>query len=198
MENPTRSTALSLSIGLMLMTAGAGGCADRDGQEPAYEGCANDENWSTFQDYLVTSRIKDDAAKRPKWLAPMDGSTAPSSPPATFQWQPSALNTGTANGNVSCGKFQAQSLSRSVTSSALRPLHEAPISGSLYAVQFSVAGGESYSVLTTRQFTEIPGDRWQTWKGKRVSVTLYSAQFLTNDVVEGPFQAEALELSIAP
>lgn len=179
---------------LILLSGLSEGCHGSDTPEPVFEGCANDENWRTFEDYISTARIQNSAANNPKWLSPMDGWTAPSNePPPAFNWQPTATDAGTANGNVSCGKFQPQSISRS-----LRPLHEAPLSGTVYDVHFTVPGGGTYRVMTTRQSTTVSLDQWLAWKGQYVQITLYEAQLLNNEVAQGPFQAQALQIYLTP
>jgi hypothetical protein len=186
---------LTRKILVLILLGGVSlGCHGSNTPEPVFEGCANDENWRTFDDYISTARIQNDTANNPKWLSPTDGWTAPpNEPPPVFQWQPSATVAGTANGNVSCGKFQAQSISRS-----LRPLHEAPISGTLYDIHFTVAGGGTYRIMTTRQSTTVSPDQWLTWKGQHLQVTLYEARLLNNEVAQGPFQAKTLEIFLTP
>lgn len=180
-----------LGISIWLFTTAAGGCASTDSLEPVYEGCATDENWRTFDDYITTQRITFDPANNPQVLSPMDGYTAPSSAPATFTWQPTATNAGTASGNVSCAKYQPQSL-------GFHPLHEPPVSGTVYDLHLAVGGRDVYRVLTTRQRAAISPSAWQSLAGQHVKVALYSAQLLQNDVTQGPFMAKPFEIFVTP
>lgn len=186
MRNPAH-----LGIAMLLFATAASGCTSTDSLEPVYEGCATDENWRTFDDYITTQRITDDPANNPKVLSPMEGSTAPSGAPVTFTWQPTATNAGTASGNVSCAKYQPQSL-------GFHPLHEPPVSGIVYDLHLAVGGRDVYRVVTTRQRATLPQSTWQGLAGKHVTVTLYSAQLLRNDVTQGPFMAKPFELFVMP
>lgn len=178
--------------GLALLSSTVMGCSGSGGLVPAYEGCATDENWRTFDDYIETDRIQSDAANLPKWLQPTTNS-APASAPPTFSWQPSATNSGSANGNASCEKFTPTSLKP-----GLSPRHEPPVSGIVYDLHFAAAGTTVYRVLTTRQSATLPASTWQGLSGKQVEVTLYSAQLLRNDVAQGPFRAPPLQITVAP
>lgn len=187
-----RNRTFPVLAGLCLLSSTLIGCSGSGGSAPTFEGCASDENWRTFDDYIDTERVQNAAANVPKWLGPTGSSASAGSPP-TFSWQPTATNAGTPNGNASCEKFTAQSLKP-----GLSPLHEPPVSGTVYDVHFTVAGAEVYRVLTTRQTTTPPASSWLGLSGKTVEVTLYSAQLLRNDVAQGPFRATPLTLSITP
>lgn len=182
---------LFFSIGIAL-AAGCGG--DPGTQEPNYEGCATDENWSTFDDYESTARIKMDAGQVPKWLTPTMGMMVSASSPPTFTWQPNASTAGMQDGDVTCPQFQPASLH--VLSSGLKPLHEPPVSGTVYDLHFSVDGSDAYRVLTTQQRAGVAASLWSSWSGKTITVTLYEAKMLRNDVVEGPYVASPLNVQI--
>jgi hypothetical protein len=200
MRHESLESGAARLAGLALCVSLAIGCSPGSGSEPTYEGCASDENGRTFDDYIASARIKVDAASSPSWLQPKNGWTAPSSTPATFAWQPTPTNAGTASGDATCAKFMPQSVPGPATRSArgLVPLHEPPVSGTVYDVHFAVAGADTYRVLTTRQETTLPASVWQGFVGKHVDVTLYGAQLLRNDVVQGPFKAEPLQIFVTP
>ncbi|MFO0572652.1 MAG: hypothetical protein U1A78_01520 [Polyangia bacterium] len=188
------STPLSLLLAACCTAGGLVGCSEHTGlgPAPAYEGCATDENWVTFDDYITTARIKTDAASSPTWLEPtspaaLSGTSAPS-----LRFQPSPSVPGSANGDASCPQFTPQ------RRAGVTPLHLPPVSGTTFDVHFAVDGADAFRVLTTRQSTSVPLAIWKGWAGKRVTVTLYSARLLKNEVVEGPFRAAPLEISVSP
>lgn len=191
-----RPLALTLSFVAPLALVA---CHSHTGIEPVYEGCATDENWETFDDYESTNRVKTDANAGPKWLEPLatgaELSVASSMSP-TWRWQPSASETGTDKGNVSCAGFTATSLK--TTSQRLSPLHQPPISGTVFDVQFLVEGAVVYRVLTTKQTVTVPQATWAGWTGKHLSVDLVSAKLLQNDVVEGPYRAPLQKVQVTP
>lgn len=188
--------SLRSSVGLPLfaMFLGAAGCHEHGtGPEPSYEGCATDENWVTFDDYLTTGRTKTDAQLVPMWLEPMSGAMPASSAPPTFRFQPSQTVPGSTNGDASCPQFTA-----SRRPGVAAPLHLAPVSGTVFDVHFAVDGTDQYRVLTTKQSVGVPSVFWKGWAGKRVVVSLYKARLLNNEVAEGPFRAAPLELTVGP
>lgn len=184
----TRTRIRTLSRALLGAGALAlGGCHDAGvGPEPSYEGCATDENWRTMDDYIKSSRVKTDAGSVPKWLEPADGASAPAATPVVLRFQPSAGNGGSDNGDATCPQFQP---------SGLHGLHLSPVSGTVFDLHFRVDGADVYRILTTRQKTAVALETWKGWAGKRVSVDLYSAKMLSNDVVEGPFKS-SLTISV--
>lgn len=193
---PSLRTPLRLGLGLPLLTLllGAAGCHEHGtGPEPSYEGCATDENWVTFDDYISTGRTKTDAQLIPVWLEPMSGTSPASSAPPPFRFQPSQTVPGSANGDASCPQFSPQRR-RGVAV----PLHLAPVSGTVFDVHFAVDGTDVYRVLTTKQSVGVPSATWKSWAGKRVAVSLYKARLLNNEVAEGPFRAAALDLNVGP
>lgn len=186
-----------LLLGLPL----AMGCGGGPGTlEPAYEGCATDENWSTFDDYESTARIRSDAGQIPKWLMPSMGMAISAASPPVFAWQPSATSTGMQDGDATCPQYQPASLPLRARSSGLqgglKPLHMPPVSGTVYDLHFAVDGSDAYRVLTTRQRAGVAQSVWSSWSGKTVTVTLYSAKMLRNEVVDGPFLATPLSVQI--
>lgn len=198
---------LSVAVsGAALFALGFGaGCGGGPGTlEPAYEGCATDENWSTFDDYESTARIKSDAGQVPTWLMPSPGVTISASAPPVFAWQPSATSTGMQDGDATCPQYQPASLHvlgsgvQGGVQGGLRPLHMPPVSGTVYDLHFAANGSELYRVLTTRQRVGVAANVWSSWSGKSVTVTLYSAKMLRNEVVDGPYVAQPLNVQITP
>lgn len=174
-----------LAVALLQLSA----CSGSDTPEPAYAGCATDENWRTFDDYLRTSRLESDAANTPVWQDPAEGEIIAAASSPDFRWQPNSKNAGATEGNASCGQVQPQHL-------GIAPLHEPPVSGTVYDLHFVIEGTEAYRLLTTRQTARVPSELWQSWAGRQVSVSMYRAELLRNDVVQGLFQAPTLHLSV--
>ena len=65
-------------------------------------------------------------------------------------------------------------------------------------LHFSVDGADAYRVLTTRQSTGVPLNIMSRWTGKSVTATLYEAKMLSNDIVEGPYQAAPRPFKVTP
>ena len=159
--------------------------------DPIFEGCATDEHQTTLDDYESTDRVKTDGKAGPKWLQPAQGSAAlsfPSTVPTMFSWQPTANDPGSSQGNVTC----APALLPTRSASSLWPLHEAPVSGVIYDLQFSIGASLTYRVLTTHQNATVPAAVWSGWAGKSVVVDLVSAKLLNNEVAEGPYRPAAM------
>lgn len=173
-------TLLAAALGLLTL----GGCTSHTGPEPSYEGCANDENWVTFDDYIRSGKVVVDPQRSPLWLEPMPTPTAllPSHPPV-FRFQPSPANAGTKNGDVSCAQFQPVRYGSGRT-----PLHLAPISGTVFDIHIDSEESPLYRILTTRQSASVPNDKWTSWAGKSITITLYEAQLANNDVQSGLFK----------
>lgn len=160
--------------------------------EPVYEGCATDENWVTFDDYIRTDRVSDEPATAPQWLEPTDGTTLNVASSPTFRFQPSATIQGSPNGDAACPQFSPSS------AAGISPRHLPSVSGTMFDVLFAVEDGPAYRVLTTRQSVRVRAPLWQAWAGQRVKVTLRSARLLRNEVMAGPYRAPPLTFEIAP
>lgn len=187
MSRAMRSSFLAVSV---LVAA----CGSTPTLEPVYEGCATDENWITFDDYEKTGRVTTSGNSVPLWNAPAADGAVPATSAAVFQWQPSAGNAGMPDGNVSCPQEQTASHGRGT----LQVSHLPAVSGTIYDVHFSVNGADAYRVLTTRQSTGVPLNVISTWAGKSVTATLYEAKMLSNDIVEGPYQAAPRRFQVTP
>lgn len=183
---PTTSLAAALLLGFTACHGSGSGI------EPAYEGCVTDENWVTMDDYIATNRVKADPQAAPQWIEPTQGAALSSGSPAVFRFQPSVANGGSPNGDATCPQF------RPSQRGGLRVLHLPAVSGTIFDLQFSVDGAVAYRVLTTRQSVSVPAATLASWAGKRVSVALYSARLLTNEVVEGPYRAASREVQVSP
>lgn len=181
----TFACASALLLGLYV------GCG-HGGSEATFEGCTTDENLEMMNDLIKTNRIKSDPQAEPQFTQPMAGATLPSSSPPTFRFQPSATNVGSPSGDATCPQFQP------TLSGSLKILHLPAVSGTIFDLQITVDGAVAYRVLTTQQSTSVPAGTWTGWAGKRISVTLYSARLLNNEVAEGPYRAAVRELQVGP
>ncbi len=65
-------------------------------------------------------------------------------------------------------------------------------------MHFAVDGVDVYRVFTSRQRTAVPTSTLTTWAGKTVTVTLYAAKLLVNEIAEGPYQAAPLQIKVTP
>lgn len=169
-------------------------CGNTPSLEPVYEGCATDENWITFDDYEKTGRVTTSGSALPQWNTPAADGAVPATSAAVFQWQPSAGNAGMPDGNVSC----PQGAPDTYRPGTLQISHLPAVSGTIYDLHFSVDGADAYRVLTTRQSTGVPLNIMSRWTGKSVTATLYEAKMLSNDIVEGPYQAAPRPFKVTP
>lgn len=187
------SRASSLQLGVWF-TALLCACGGTKTLEPVYQGCSTDENWQTIDDYRLSGRVKSDAALAPQWLAPPPQATPVAVSAATalsLRWAASAAVPGTDDGDVTCAAALLPGVS-----TLLAP-HEPPISGSVYDVQLKQAGVVTYRVLTTKQVTVIPAAALAGSVGQDLSVDMVGAKLLSNDVVQGPYQAAPLTLRVS-
>jgi hypothetical protein len=181
-------------VGLMMLGALAG-CGTRAGasREPdAYEGCATDEVWRTIDEVQEANQIRSDDAQAPRFLQPLaEGATLPGANPPTIEWQLSQGVAGNENGNVTCEKCPTCG-----TPATLVAPHEAPVTGTIFDLQFTASGGRSYRVLTSVQSLTVPAAVWQSWRGKQVSVTALRLS-LQNGGLEGSAYRLAQPLSFS-
>jgi hypothetical protein len=167
-------------------------CGGSPSFEPVYEACATDENWVSFDDYEKTGRAVSTGTNLPQWNAPQMGAMVSAASGPVFQWQPSATTAGSPNGDATCPQYQPASLP------GLQIKHLPPVSGTVYDVQFAVDGAVVYRVVTSRQRLAVPASTLSTWNGKTVTVTLYAAKMLVNEIAEGPYQAAPLQIKVTP
>lgn len=179
------------------------GCSQAPTLEPTYEACATDENWINFDDYEKTGRVTTSGTQVPVWTAPAMGAAIAASAAPTFQWQPSASNAGTPDGDATCPQYQPASLPGGLSSGLNSGLHAGlhiehlpPVSGTVYDLHLSIDGSDVYRVVTTRQRAGIAQATWAGFGGKSVIATLYEAKMLVNSIVEGPYQAAALTVQV--
>ena len=173
-----------LCVALLLSLAGCGGSASN--REPdEYTGCGSDENWRTFEDQEHLATVAD--ATAPTVTSPAAGATIASADKVKLTWQQDANDPGAPDGNVPymgpgcnmcCPQFNTGSLST---------LHLPPISGSVYDLQFTVAGKVDHRVITTIQEWTASDAVWASWKGKSVELKIYRMALLQNEPKEGPF-----------
>ena len=159
--------------------------------EPVYEGCATDENWVTFDDYIRTDRLSTAPQTAPQWLEPAESAALDVASAPTFRFQPSATIEGSPNGDAVCPQFSPSSRS------GISPQHLPAVSGTVFDVLFTLEDGPAYRVITTRQSVRLRPSLWKSWAGHRVTVTLNSARLLRNEVMAGPYRAPLLVFDIA-
>lgn len=187
----------SLLVTATLSATLTAACSGSPSLEPTYEGCANDENWVTFDDYEKTGRVTETGSSIPVWMMPAVDAMVSAAAAPVFQWQPSAGNAGTPDGSASCAQFQPTALS-GARGGGLHITHLQPISGPVYDLHFTVDGSDAYRLVTTRQRTSVPASVLGGWSGKSVTATLYGAKLLNNEIVEGPFKAAPLRFQVKP
>jgi hypothetical protein len=151
-------------------------------------GCAKDEVYNLFEDF--EKNAKPDDSTGPVLTMPAPGMTVPFSPKARLQWNQDPNDPGMPTGDVPyvngpgcmdcCPQFDK---------GALTTLHEPPVSGNAYDLQFYIGNNYVHRVITTLQEWMAPDDLWQSWKGQTISVKIYRAQVLTDTLKMGPFVA---------
>ena len=162
-----------LCFGLSALSLSA--CLDHSGvgREPdEYVGCATDENWTTFDDAAEVVS----GTQAPSFTMPT-GVALPSTP-VVFTWKQSASVDGSAGGDVAaCDQYNT----------GFTTLHEAPVSGTVYDLQFSVGGEVKHRVLTTLQKWQASPEVWSSFGGSTISVKLRRMVLLNNDRKDGPY-----------
>jgi hypothetical protein len=170
---------------LLLLTAGCGGASGA--REPdEYTGCGTDEHWRTFDDQEPHLVPNDDNA--PQVTSPQTGATLSATAPPVFGWNQSPSSPGTVDGdvpymngpdcNMCCPEFNL---------GALTTLHKPPASGSVYDLQFFIDGNIVHRVVTTLQEWAPKSATWASFRGHTVTLKVFRAALLRNDVKEGPF-----------
>lgn len=184
-------TNKSIRLPLLCAALFSGACSNStDSLEPIYEACATDENWRTFDDYETTGRVVSDQSVTAKWVMPTSDMSYSAASSPILQWQPSSSSAGTPDGDATCPQFQPTSLGK------LGPLHLPAVSGTIYDLHFASGGQDVYRVITTRQRTGVPANVFQSWAGKSVTVTLFEAKMLMNEITTGPAQTAPITLQI--
>jgi hypothetical protein len=167
---------------LVLTVVGAlGACgpkAETSREPDAYEGCATDEVWRVLDEAQQGSRVRADDAQAPRFLQPLtQGATLPGENPIAIRWDLSPSVAGNVNGDATCEQCPTCG-----TQPTLVTPHEAPVTGTVFDLQFSAAGRIQYRVLTTVQSLTVPANVWQGWRGQQVSVTALRAQILNGEL----------------
>jgi hypothetical protein len=179
-----------LMVGMFAALAACGPQTGASREPDAYEGCATDEVWRTLDEAQAGNRVRADDAQAPRFLDPVtQGATLPGATPPTIRWQQSATVAGNANGDATCEKCPTCG-----TPATLVAPHEEPVSGTVYDVQFTAAGGTPYRVLTTVLSLTVPANVWQGWRGRQVSVTATRAP-LQGGTLQGDAYRPAQPLS---
>lgn len=161
-----------LMVGMFAALAACGPQTGTSREPDAYEGCATDEVWRTFDEAQAGNRVRADDAQAPRFVAPVtQGATLPGDNPPTIRWQQSPTVAGNANGDATCEKCPTCG-----TPATLVAPHEEPVTGTVYDVQFTPASGTPYRVLTTVLSLAVPANVWQGWRGRQVSVTVLRGQ----------------------
>src|SRR4051812_33807820 len=131
-----------MRIVFVFVILGLSACSS-DPNEPAeYVGCATDENWRTFDEREPGATME--PMNVPTLTAPASGAQLPASPKPKLTWNQDPNDPGKPEGDVP-GAACATNLG------GLTALHEAPISGNVYDLQFQVGGKAFYRALTTLQ-----------------------------------------------
>ena len=168
----------------------AAGCSSK--LEPEYTGCGTDENWVTFDDNEKFSTVDDTQA--PLVTMPAAGASVAVAA-LKLTWQQDPNDVGAPDGDVPHDANECPQY----TTGGLTTLHEPPISGNVYDLQFSVGGTLVHRLVTTLQ--EWAPDAADTGKftGKTVSLKIYRMSVLRNDPKEGPFVGTApFTFSVTP
>jgi hypothetical protein len=165
------------------------GCGSKQ-LEPEYTGCGTDEHWQTFDDNEPMATVA--TMSGPALLQPTPGSTVSSSTKPILTWNQDpndpGMNTGDViymNGpgcNMCCPQFSR---------GALATLHEPPISGDVYDLQFRINGNLVWRVITTLQEWTPTDDFWAQMKGKTIALKIYRMTILVNELKQGPYVAPA-------
>jgi hypothetical protein len=172
----------------LLVLGCGGGPTHREPDE--YTGCGTDEHWQTFDDNEPMATVA--AMTAPTLTQPAAGATVPSSTKPILKWNQDpndpGMNAGDViymNGpgcNMCCPQFNT---------GALTTLHEPPVSGNLYDLQFTVGGNYLWRVVTTLQEWTPTDALWAQLKGKSVSLKIYRMTLLVNALKQGPYVAPA-------
>jgi hypothetical protein len=178
-------TALSLSA---LAASCGGGATHREPDE--YTGCGTDEHWHTFDDNEPLATVG--SAMAPALTKPAANATVPATPKVIVQWNQDPADPGMSGGDVvhingpGCNDCCPQ-----YNLGALTTLHDPPVSGDLYDLQFSVGGNVVWRVVTTLQEWTPTDALWAQWKGKQISLKIYRMALLVNQLKQGPYVAAA-------
>jgi hypothetical protein len=177
----------SIVLWIVLIASGCGGSgvgsAAREPDE--YTGCASDEHWRTFDDQEPHAIVDD--TKAPVFTNPADGATLPATPVPVFAWNPDPNDPGSNDGDVMHDGPGCNMCCPEYNIGALTTLHLPPISGSVYDLQFFSGGDMVHRVVSTLQEWGPKADTWTSFRGKTITLKIYKAALLFNDVKEGPY-----------
>jgi hypothetical protein len=165
---------------------------------PEFTGCGKDENQATFDDNEPTAIL--DATQAPQLTQPDASMTIPFTPKPVFQWNQSPNTPGQNVGDVPfMNGVGCMDCCPQFSMGALTTLHEPPISGDVYDLQFLDGSTLVYRVVTTLQEWTAPDDVWASWRGKTLDLRIYRMAVLYDNVKEGPFVApQPTVLNIGP
>jgi hypothetical protein len=167
-----------------LLLVGCGGSPTH--REPdEYTGCGTDEHWQTFEDNEPLATVA--SGTGPTLTAPAAGATVPSSTKPVLRWNQDPGDPGMNTGDVIFGPVCNGCCEPKM--GALTALHEPPVSGDVYDLQFTVGGNYLWRVVTTLQEWTPTDALWAQMKGKSVSVKIYRMSLLVNQLKQGPYVA---------
>jgi hypothetical protein len=173
---------------VLCLLVGCGGTTAASREPDEYTGCGTDESWRAFDDNEAQAVVAD--ATAPSLIMPQNGATLSAATKTKFAWTQDPNDPGDPGGDVPhvegpgctscCPQYNLGQLST---------LHLPPISGNAYDLRFFVDGQESHRVITTLQEWLAPDATWASWKNKTVTLKIYRADLLRNDVKQGPYVA---------
>ena len=172
---------------ITILLAGCGGTTMAHREPDEYTGCGTDEHWRIFDDNEPTAIVDD--TRGPTITQPDVTTTIAYSPKAIFQWNQDSNDPGASDGDVPYmdGIGGCNACCPTFSTGALTSLHLPSISGDIYDLQFYIDGNDIHRVVTTLQEWTAPDELWLSWKGKSVSLKIYRATVLVNQLKAGPF-----------
>src|SRR5579871_987675 len=142
-----RTSMRSLLVCVLLL----GACNGPTHRQPdEYTGCAKDETWRSFDDSEPTSTIMDDS-QAPHVTQPDVSMLVPFQPKPVFQWNQDPTSAGMPAGDVPYMGPGCNMCCPQFSMGALTTLHEPPLSGDAYDLQFFEGTNEVWRVNTTLQ-----------------------------------------------
>jgi hypothetical protein len=165
------------------------GCGSPATVMPEFTGCGTDEHWQTFDNDEPTAVVGD--AQGPVLTQPDVSTTIPFMPKPVLMWSQDPNDPGMRTGDVPFmnGVGGCNDCCPEFSMGALTTLHDPPVSGDVYDLQFFDGGTLTYRVVTTLQEWTAPDDIWASWRGKTLTLKIYRMTLLSNDLKAGPFVA---------
>lgn len=161
----------------------SGGCGDFmafPSVEPAYEGCATDENWFVLDQVADAVDVQPAAQNEPRWLAPAAGLELDAAEPVIFRFVSGSADATGESGDATCPQYQPRSLGTR---------HLPAVTGTLCDLRFDRDGQTTYRILTTRRVASLPRSLWQALRGSHLRVWLACVRLEQNQIIAGPYRA---------